>query len=77
MVDHWKKCYNVRQMKVSGESGATVDSWRRGFLIFYRATVLRIYGISMRLDVFGKLFRTKVSTSEQKHVRVDSNPSSK
>ena len=31
-LDRWKKCYNVRQMKVSGGSGdvsgATVDSWK-------------------------------------------------
>ena len=34
--DRWKKRYNVRQMKVSGDSGdvsgATVDSWKERLL---------------------------------------------
>ena len=78
-LDHWKKRYNVRQIKVSGESVMhlvlLLIHGRRGFQIFFRATVLKTYGISMRLDVFGELFRTKDSISKQRHVRAESNPS--
>ena len=67
-LDCCKKCYNVRQMKVVSQVMCLVlllIDGKKGFQIFYQGKMLRIYGILMRLAVFGKLCLTRTQPASK------------
>ena len=51
-LDRWKKRYNIKQVKINGESGevngATVDSWKEGYLSCLNDIQMRTFGILMK-----------------------------
>ena len=61
-LDRWKKPYNIRQVKINGESGevsrATVDSWKENCLNCFKDMQVKTFGALMKLPAFGMPFLT-------------------
>ena len=58
-LEKWKARYNIKRMTISGESGEvsskTADSWN-SYQKLFTGTNLKMSGIWMRVDAFGKPF---------------------
>lgn len=72
-LDKWKLKYNIKQVKVCGESGdvrgVTIDSWKERLPEILEGYAKKTSGIWMRLECSGKLCLTMVLGAKDSSVR--------